>query len=600
MNAAIVYGMRLREIEEAGGIEALRVRDMAVEFGHHDFKRYFMDPAVYFEKRPEWFGLRSGVRVGGYRGVCLCLTNREMEEEFARNVADFVEKYSWIERVSVWPDDGLTPCDCEECRRDYSDGRNISDHIIAFVNSIARRFPDIRFTHLVYQATLRQFPLQERPEPNVDFCTIEFEPERLRLWRGLMDHDQPEGERSARLQYIYGYWGSWSGYAGQSRHFPTELSERFDEYVAAGVDGVLTQARFDYPSGGGTTMYLMARLCWEGHEDPDEAVADYCEAGLGKWAPLFEEFFAAIDGLHGSMRRSVMPGYGLAKGFIDAGPGARASALEALRRLVRTYDRFEPALAEVAADAAALIAKERDAFEFNHAAVKAYEQALRAVQTLCLARDMDRGNRGLFVALASEADTQLRAAGRTLQRLGRFSSRLSESARAIMDGHIREIDDLRRSETLIEAGVASFSVLSGDELEVADASEESHAAEPYAYETGGLEESSRQLVFRPSEAGAFIEIELPTPEPGAYTVSARFYREANMGRWRVVVQGRETLEADLYHMAFRMTEYCVGEFDVEGPRLRLRFESAGRNEDAKNAWLAISDITVTRHTVPQP
>jgi len=630
MNATILYGTRLEQIRASGALEALQLRDMSVEFGHHDFKRYFIDPASYFEGHPEWFGMRGGRRVGGYRGVCLCLTNREMEEEFARNVEKLLEELPWIERLSVWPDDGMQPCECEECRRDWSDGRNVSDHVLGFVNRIAERFPEKRVSHLVYQATLRSFPRQERPLPNVDFCTIEVNPARLRAWRRLLDHDQPGGTHSGRLQFIYGYWGGHSGSVSQTRHFPSELSDLLDDFEEAGVDGMLTQAQFICPSAYVTNLLAMARMGWRNRPSAEEVIRDYCRTGYAEFAGLFEEYFGAIDGLHGSIFRTVCPGYSLSRRFQEATNNERAILLATLRKLVKTYERFRARMLAIPADPAGQaglprrVLQERRLFEYNERAVIAYYQAFRAVESLCSAREAGQEeNRAVFVELAREADQGLDLASRSLQELQRVRGEVlgdSGTSGVLIDMQILDVEALRHDESLIKAGLAVRKSLRAAEVKVATASSPDYSEQPLVRDAVGMQNASTQLVFRPGKGEAFIELELPVEKDGNHTLLFCALREADMGKWRASVGSEASGVFDLYYPDFRVGSYCMGSFDLEAPSCRLRFERvpakaagadegpidplAGGGSEAESAargegWLALDTITMIRHETPR-
>ena len=609
MNATIIYGKALPAMLEAGTLDELRRRDMSAEFGHHDFKRYFVDPAKYFEAHPEWFGLRKGVRVGGYRGVGLCLTNPEMEEEFAGNVGELLKTYPWLERVSVWPDDGLMACECDECRRDSSEGRNINDHVLGFVNRVAARFPGIRFSHLVYQSTMRCFPIQERPAPNVDFCTSEIHPGRLSVWRRILDHDRPEGRRSDRLLYIYGYWGGFSGYTGQTRHFPTELAALFDAFEEAGVNGVLTQTTFLYPSAYSTNIFLTGRLAWRNHEGASEAMVDYCRKAFGQWAPLFQEFFEAIDGRHGMHYRELVPEMRLGKYFIDADANNRAVVLQRVRELVRVYERFEPrmdAAPKEAGFAAApdFVRRERAAFGYNLRGLRIAEAALTGIDMLCMGREVDPENREVLSAAAKLADQSLARGGKLLRgqmeaipELARMPAMagLKRIGALMLNGQIQQIDELRRDEVFLRTGLASVSSLSAEELKIVEVSGGEHELAPLARQMAGRDDAGDQLVFRPSGESAFLELDAPVAKSGRLSIGLNAFRGENMGVWRILVNGREATDIDLYHIASEPRDYSLGSFALRGPSCRIRFELVGRHDDAGAAWLVIDRLEMTRH-----
>jgi len=613
--ATILNSACFDEIRESGALEALQARDMTAEFGHHDFKRYFIDPAEYFEDHPEWFGMRGGRRIAGYRGVCLCLTNHEMEEQFAANVAALLDDYPWLERVSIWPDDGLSACECPRCAQDSSGERTISDHVLGFVNRIAERFPDRRFSHLVYQKTLREMPAQERPLPNVDFCAIETDEDRLAVWRRLLDHDQDAGHRSDRSLIIYGYWGGFSGSMGQTRHYPSELARRLGDFEAAGVNGILTQACFGYPTGYCTNMLLMADHGWQDRRSVEDVMADYCRNGFGEYADMFEDYLQALDGRHGSIFSSISPAWGIARDFLEADDQFQSLLLGARRTLAEIYEDLRPAMQEIPADLEAAgypprLLEERVAFDYNALAASAYSEALRGVSALASARGREDAARA-FRRLAEAAEGRLRRASALIEKAERECRKMVGAVGGVdpvtehyfgssivgLDAQRSDLADLRRHEILQAAGIATVRDVPAEQLEVADASEPAWAVEDLAREAAGMEDAGSQLVFRPERAEAYIELELPVEEPGEHLLTFSVFREGRMGRWRALVEGEVAGEQDLYYKDFRMRTFHLGAHELTGPSCRVRLELLEReDEDAPGGtWLALSSLTISHH-----
>jgi len=614
-SATILSAERFDEIRESGALEALRARDMTAEFGHHDFKRYFIDPHDYFEDHPEWFGMRRGRRVAGYRGVCLCLTNREMEEQFAANVGRLLDEHPWLERVSIWPDDGLVACDCPRCAQDCSGDRTISDHVLGFVNRIAERFPDRRFSHLVYQRTLREMPMQERPLPNVDFCAIEMDEDRLGVWRALLDHDQRAGERSDRSLIVYGYWGGFSGSMAQTRHHPSELARSLTDFEAAGVDGILTQSCFGYPTGYCTNMLLMADHGWRHRRTVDEVMSDYCRHGFGEYAGVFADYLKALDGRHGSMFRGISPAWGVASGFIEADSNLRALLLGARRELAQTYEALTPAMQQVPLDLEAAgrpfrLLAERVAFDYNALAASAYSEALRGVDALASA--LSRQDEPMpFLRLARAAERRLRHASSILERTERERQRVVDAvggadpvtsdyfglSKVGLDAQRADLANLRRHQILQQAGIVTVRELLAERLEVADASEAAWDVEDLAREVAGMDHAGSQLVFRPQSPDAYIELEVPVEEASEHLLTFGVFREARMGGWRALVDGETAGEGHLHHKDYRMGVFHLGAHQLSRPSCRVRLQLLER-EDGElrlGTWLALSSLTISHH-----
>ena len=131
----------------------------------HNFNKYFT--AEDFAAHPEWFSMdESGNRVGDRQ---LCLTNPELQAEFAKRLLSYVKK-SPEGLFAVCPNDNKYLCDCPDCKAEI-EAYNGSGYVLNFVNKMARAVTAAGYTKatiemLVYWAYV-EVPREIVPEPNV-------------------------------------------------------------------------------------------------------------------------------------------------------------------------------------------------------------------------------------------------------------------------------------------------------------------------------------------------------------------------------------------------------------------------------------------------
>lgn len=105
------------DLRKAGILEELEKRGMFMHGPAHSFD-HFLRSSVYFNKHPEWFGMRNGKRVPqAALGAQFCWSNPEARAEFIRNAEKFITNAPLIKIFCTVPFDGGVACDCPECRK---------------------------------------------------------------------------------------------------------------------------------------------------------------------------------------------------------------------------------------------------------------------------------------------------------------------------------------------------------------------------------------------------------------------------------------------------------------------------------------------------
>lgn len=129
-----------------------------------------LPPEEYFNKHPEYYALRNGVRIPDQ----LCLSNPEVADIVTKNLKEYMIKIPNAKYWSVSQMDNFNYCQCDKCREIDSIEGSPSGSIIRFVNKIAENFPDKVISTLAYQYS-RKAPKYTLPNDNVNImlCTIE-------------------------------------------------------------------------------------------------------------------------------------------------------------------------------------------------------------------------------------------------------------------------------------------------------------------------------------------------------------------------------------------------------------------------------------------
>ncbi|MEM6379007.1 MAG: DUF4838 domain-containing protein [Bacteroidota bacterium] len=135
----------------------------------HTFHR-FLPADEYFEDHPEYYALVNGKR----RPTQLCLTNPEVLELVIQKVGQLFEENPDYSIISVSQDDNTQYCQSDSAKIVNEKAGSPAGTMIAFVNEVAKAFPDKTISTLAYQYT-RKAPKGIKPEGNVliTLCSIE-------------------------------------------------------------------------------------------------------------------------------------------------------------------------------------------------------------------------------------------------------------------------------------------------------------------------------------------------------------------------------------------------------------------------------------------
>lgn len=280
----------------------LKRRGLLLCPGLHGFHPLLLPVDLYAEPHPEWYGLREGRRVGGFRKLAtdmsggpapdgcyqFCTTNPDARAAFLDNMGRFLDENPEIDLIQPGPEDGLDNwCECPQCRK-----QSVGDRQMDLDNAIAERVrqvrPQMRVLHLVYGSHLAP-PEQVLPAEGVDIdfsawgrdyaysvtdertYECQFHPlsprELLEQWAKLCD-EVGAGllihSKFMRLEHL-------SYRLLPLPHVQTDL--RY--YQRIGVDGM------DYHVGEkgwwvkNLNSYMAAELTWDPDQEVDDRIEDY-------------------------------------------------------------------------------------------------------------------------------------------------------------------------------------------------------------------------------------------------------------------------------------------------------------------------------------
>ena len=293
-------------------------------------------PDQYFENHPEYFSLVDGKRVLDKQ---LCLTNPGLLElaknDLRRRMAEKPDALYW----SVSQNDWHGNCECPNCiALDEREGTPMGS-LLAFVNDIAREFPDKMISPLAYQYSRRP-PKNIRPEKNVAILLCNIESNRSRplktdpdgasfredveSWSAICDH-----------LMVYDYVIQFSNLIGP---FPNlrVLQPNIQYFADHNAIGIFEQGNRE--RGGEFAelrAYLLSRLLWNPDCDVEAVIDDFLEGYYGPAAPWIREY---IDQMHDAQEES---GAGLS---IFGAPKQHAETYltpEWVREYDRLFDRAE-------------------------------------------------------------------------------------------------------------------------------------------------------------------------------------------------------------------------------------------------------------------
>jgi hypothetical protein len=258
--------------------------------------------ARHFATHPEYFTLQGGRRLATAQ---LCLSNPDVFNVLTTALRERMARQPLAHTWSVSQNDNLNECRCDSCTALNTRYGGSSGTMVAFVNRVARTFPDHTISTLAYNYT-RSAPTNIRPDPNVNImlCSIECN-------RSKPIGTDPE---NASFKKDIEDWGKLTGnimmwdYVVQFRNlldpFPNlrVLQPNIQLFAKNNIRQMFQQgAGHNVAEFSDLRTYLIAKLLWNPDCDINAVLDDFLAGYYGPAAPHIRRY---IDTMHDALERS--------------------------------------------------------------------------------------------------------------------------------------------------------------------------------------------------------------------------------------------------------------------------------------------------------
>jgi len=264
------------------------------------------------EAHPDYYALIGGKRDTEYRGTGhACFSSEGLIQEtinYARAVFDHFDEPA----VSVWPQDGLRPCQCELCQ-----GKSPSDQVWGFVDRVARELykthPDRLVTCGAYASYKTPPETIENFTPNVAVFISNVQrpglvdPERWKSYWELIQAWQKKVAPGHIIRNENNRYSLWHDRRGKKPvPFPVMHPRMFVKDLRAlkGISlgdwnevsrsnlGIPGRTFWRAPAIDHLNLYVNSRYLWDAEQDLDELLEEYYALFYG---PARKEMKAAIE-----------------------------------------------------------------------------------------------------------------------------------------------------------------------------------------------------------------------------------------------------------------------------------------------------------------
>lgn len=295
----------------------LQKRGIKIYSSQHGF-HYFLPPKEFFKDHPEYYALRPVERQGKKMMERVpkqfCTSNQEALNIYVERFIGFMRRHPEIDLFCPGPNDGYDWCMCPNCGGDvkwavYQKKQFASDRLMRVVNAVAsmafREFPHKRIIYFGYVAG-GQPPEKIKPLPNVISMLAFFEHSGADLtskapYRNCTDICGYYRESIAQWQkltpevIIYEYYCGRASESAQPFVRTTNMANSLRYLAEKGVQGVISQALYNWWRPYLTNNYLLGKLLWNVKADPEHLLENFCEKRYGKSAGAMLAYFRHLD-----------------------------------------------------------------------------------------------------------------------------------------------------------------------------------------------------------------------------------------------------------------------------------------------------------------
>jgi hypothetical protein len=271
-----------------------------------------LPPEEYYEEHPEYFALVNGKRTNEPHGKA-CMTNPDVLKICTEKALAALRAHPEATIISISQNDGMDPCECEECQKVVAYEGSESGSILHFVNAVAdavaAEFPHVMVDTLAYVYSSKP-PLHVKPRPNVQIRLCSYEccfthpmgtcdlmpnnARHIREHSKFAEEIVGWGKLTNRLA-IWDYVVDFEFYnqmhpnlhvLGPNMRFLKEhnVYSVFCESQGQGAGGEFAELR----------AYLLTRLMWDVNFDTDVGIQEFCDEWFGPASEFIQEYIAMI------------------------------------------------------------------------------------------------------------------------------------------------------------------------------------------------------------------------------------------------------------------------------------------------------------------
>jgi len=242
----------------------------------HSFNK-LVPAQTYFKTNPEYYALVKGRR----QATQLCLSNDAVFKIVVSDLKSRMEKNPDAIYWSISPNDDNGYCECDKCRAINNEQGSPSGSLIKFVNKVADKFPDKKFTTLAYAYT-HKAPKNLKPLTE-EGSAATFRND-LKAWGALTPN-----------LFIWDYVTEFTNYLAPFPNFQT-LQPNMQYFKDNGVKGIFTQGSGDtYGEWAELRCYVIAKLYQNDKADVNQLVASFLKDYYGKAAPYLQQYFDLLQ-----------------------------------------------------------------------------------------------------------------------------------------------------------------------------------------------------------------------------------------------------------------------------------------------------------------
>jgi len=258
----------------------------------HTFHK-LLPPEGYFNKHPEYFTLRNGIRIPDQ----LCLSNPEVVEIVTQNLSDYIKKNPNAKYWSVSQMDNENYCQCNKCREIDSIEGSPSGSIIRFVNKIADYFPDKIISTLAYQYS-RKAPKFTLPNDNVNIMLSTIEVDRS---KPIIEDNADNNFYDDLVEWSYLtdnilIWDYVVNFSHLLSPFPNFQVLQPNIKLFSNYANMIFVQGMPYKNIEFNELrtYLISKLLWNPDENIDILINDFLKVYYGEAAPFIIQYIDKI------------------------------------------------------------------------------------------------------------------------------------------------------------------------------------------------------------------------------------------------------------------------------------------------------------------